>query len=136
MRKIAILITIIIAVSCQQINAQESQTATVYPVVIQFQSECCGVPDDGPLRQFIRAFKKKNKIRKITAYHIGPMGKEGEYHLAFPLKELNKKQKVSFAKRLRIVTKSLKDKGRAEFVQQMKIDITELGRATIEKEVF
>src|SRR6187397_215544 len=69
---------------------------TIYPVVVEFHSFCCGVPDAGPLTSFIKSFKKQQKIKKISVDRIGPMGKEGEYYMAFPLKELNKKQISKF----------------------------------------
>ncbi len=120
------------------LHAQQNKGTIIYPAVIQFQSECCGVPDDAPVRQFIRSFRKQQKIKKkLTAYHIGPMGKEGEYYLAFTLREMTKKQKKTFIKKLKVVTANLKDKGSASFAENLTIEREALpGRATIEKQVF
>ncbi len=59
-----------------------------YPFVVKFNSFGTGVSSDKPLLTYIAAFKKKYKIKKITYMRIGPMGREGEYHMAFPLNEM------------------------------------------------
>lgn len=117
--------------------AAQKQDSTTYAVVIQFQSMCCGVPDDAPLRSFINSFKKRNKLKKITAWHIGPMGKEGEYWLAFPLKEMKAKQMAAFKKQAKEVTGKLKNKGAASYEENMVVINSALpGRAVVEKLVF
>ena len=93
-----------------KVTAQDS-IKTRYRLVVSFQSECCGVPSEDPFIKYIRAFRKRNKIPKITAYHIGPMGKEGEYYLAFKLKELNRKLANKFVSGMKSVKKDPKDKG-------------------------
>ena len=110
--------------------------STIYPIVIKFQSKCCGVPDDAPLKSSILSFKKKYKIKKITALHIGPMGREGEYYLAFSLKELSSKKQVLFIKNLINITPKLKSRGYAAFEEDMKISGELPGRATIKETVF
>ena len=90
-----------------------------YPVVVQFHSVCCGVPADKPLIQYITSFKKNNKIQKINAIKISPMGKEGEYYLAFPLKEMNRRQKFLFKNNLKTITDNMKDKGNASVEENM-----------------
>lgn len=70
-------------------------------MAIQFHSVCCGVPSEIPVVKMIKSFKKKNHIKSITAYHIGPLGKEGEYDLAFQLTELNKSQRVKLIGQLK-----------------------------------
>lgn len=92
-----------------------------YPVVIQFNSECCGVPSDKPLKNYVKAFRKKYKIKKITALHVGPMGKEGEYWLAFSFKELSRKQAAVFTRGLKLITAKLKDRGSATLVENTAI---------------
>jgi hypothetical protein len=77
-------------------NARSADHNTPYPIAVNFNSICCGVPDSKPLFDMIKTFKKKNKIKTISYDRIGPLGKEGEYRLGFPLTELTKKQKTSF----------------------------------------
>ena len=108
----------------------QNRDSIIYPVTIQFLSECCGVPGDAPLKKFLKDFKKQHKIKSLAAWHIGPMGREGEYYLAFPLKELNKKQALLF-------TDKIKDRGSAVCVENMKIAADELpARASTEKVIF
>jgi len=97
-----------------------------YPVVVQFHSVCCGVPSDKPLTTFISAFKKQNSIVKIVAEKISPLGKEGEYYLAFPLKEMNRKQKYIFKNNIKKVVAKMKDKGNATVEENMNIFKSEL----------
>jgi len=117
--------------------SQSNKDSITYPVVLQFQSECCGVPDEAPLLQFTRTFKKENKIKKIKAFHIGPMGKEGEYYLAFTLSEMKKKQKASFIRKLKIVAARMKDKGSASVTEDMMLIKSELpSRVMFEKKFY
>ncbi len=94
-------------------KAQTKDSIVSYPIVIQFQSVCCGVPSEEPLISFLKTFKRNNKIKKITAYKIGPLGREGEYNIGFKLTELNKAQKKSFIKKLKQLVPKLNDKGLA-----------------------
>ena len=109
----------------------------IYRYVIQFNSECCGVPDASPLMKAIQVFKKKNKIKKITYFLISPMGKEGEYHMAFPLTELSKKQTSLFIKQMDLLAETLKDKGSAITEKNMVVDKSTLSsRTTIIKKTI
>jgi hypothetical protein len=54
------------------------------------------------------------------------MGKEGEYYLAFPLKEMNRKQKFLFWNKISKVTEKMKDKGNASVELKMNIFKSEL----------
>lgn len=82
-----------------------------YPFVVKFNSFGTGVSSDKPLINYVLAFKKKYKIKKITYMRIGPMGREGEYYMAFPLKEMNKAQAAIFIKDIKNVVAKIKDKG-------------------------
>ena len=42
-----------------------------YPVVVSFNSMCCGVPDNGPVMKLIKSFKKQHKIKRMAADSIG-----------------------------------------------------------------
>ena len=115
----------------------QQQDSTVYPVVIQFNSIGTGVPGDSALRGYIISFKKKNKIKKITAIHIGPMGREGEYWLCFSLKELTRKQAAVFMKGMKVVAEKPAVRGSTVFVKNMAIGKDEIsGRRTMSKDVF
>ena len=107
---------------------QKKEKSLYYPVVVQFHSVCCGVPSDKPLIQYINSFKKVNKIQKINAIKISPMGREGEYYLAFPLKEMNRRQKFLFRNKLKTITDKMKDKGNATVEENMNIFKSELPR--------
>jgi hypothetical protein len=109
---------------------------TTYRVVVKFGSMCCGVPSNKPLLDYVTAFKKKNKIKKIACDSIGPMGKEGEYDMAFTLKELKKKQIEIFVKEVTALARTMKEQGYTTVEENVEIDKTSLGRATIQKKNF
>jgi hypothetical protein len=106
---------------------------TTYRVVVKFGSMCCGVPSNKPLLDYIAAFKKKNKIKKIVCDSIGPMGREGEYDMAFTLKELKKMQVENFVKEITALAGTMKEQGYANVEENIEIDLSSLGRATKEK---
>ena len=82
------------------INSINQDSVLAYPIAVKFQSVCCGVPSDVPLQKAIKSFKKRYKINIIDAVHIGPLGREGEYDLAFPLNEMTDTQKKAFIKNI------------------------------------
>jgi hypothetical protein len=106
---------------------------TTYRVVVKFGSMCCGVPSNKPLLDYIVAFKKKNKIKKIVCDSIGPIGKEGEFDMAFSLKELKKPQVVLFVKEVTALATTMKEQGYANVEENVDVDKSALGRATISK---
>lgn len=112
-------------------TAAYAQENITYPVVVSFNSMCCGVPDSGPVITLIKRFKKQHKIKRITADSIGPMGKEGEYYLAFSLKEMSKAQKIKFIQQLKRIAPTLKDQGSAEVIENLTINKADLSRGTI-----
>ena len=103
---------------------------TKFRYVVQFNSQCCGVPDAAPIFKYIASFKKKNKIKKITYYFVSPMGREGEYYMAFTLIELDKKQVDFFIKQIDATTIKMKDKGSATTEQNREIDKKSLSSRT------
>jgi hypothetical protein len=105
---------------------KNKEKSLYYPVVVQFHSVCCGVPTDKPLIQYITTFKKANKIQKINAIKISPMGREGEYYLAFSLKEMNRRQKFLFRNKLKTIVDKMKDKGNASVEENVNIFKSEL----------
>ncbi len=135
MKKFILLATILFAVS-QSLFAQ-NDFKTVYPVVASFRSICCGVPSDTAISKFITSFKKKYKIKKITADEIGPVGKEGEYYLAFKLKELTKKQAAEFISKIQKVQKLESDPGSLNFELKKRFTQSEIpSRASWKKTIF
>lgn len=134
--KILSILTAVIILFQSTANAQDS-SKTRYPVVVSFQSICCGVPSEKPVIDFINAFKKKNKIQRITANQIGPMGKEGEYYLAFSLRELSKKQAKLFVNGIKNINKLPDDPGILTIKESMEINTAEIPRrASIKKISF
>ena len=105
-------------------------TAYSYRYVVKFNSECCGVPNAAPLFKCIASFKKKNKIKTLSYYLISPMGREGEYFMAFPLKELNKKQTALFIKQVDATVLKMKDKGSCTTEENLLIDKENLSSRT------
>lgn len=128
------MITCLTCISFTSLKAQQDSTA--YPVIIQFNSIGTGVPGDSALRYCINCFKKKNKVKKLTASRIGPMGKEGEYWLAFSLTELTKKQAALFRKQIKAVAEKKPDRGIMVYLENEKIDKNGLGRATMSEVAF
>ena len=108
----------------------KSQEAAPYPVVVSFNSMCCGVPADTPLMNMIKKFKKQYKIKQVIADRIGPMGREGEYYLAFRLKEFSKAQKIKFIQQLKKTAATMKDQGSADIRENETIDKAGLSRGT------
>lgn len=123
-------------IGVQQLNAQKPEKTT-YPLIVSFQSECCGVPSDSAVKKFISSFKKQYKIKTIAASRIGPMGREGEYYLAFSLTELSRKQKNNFISGIKKIRKLPTDKGLWSFKEKEEIDPAVLpGRASVRKIEF
>ena len=108
------------------LNAQDTDSIKSFPFVVKFQSVCCGVPNDNPIKKAINYFKKTNKLKRITATKIAPMGREGEYWIGFSLKEINRKQKKSFIRKIKITTGKMKDKGYATCEENLKVRIEDL----------
>ena len=119
--KYSLLFLSIITLLIHPVKAQNPGKST-YPLIIVFQSVCCGVPTDSAVKIFIRSFKKQQSIKKITAYHIGPLGREGEYFLAFKLNELNKKQMAVFISGIKKIKTLPIDRGLFDFKFNTELD--------------
>ena len=129
-----IIITVFFMMLSVCCKAGLSDSTLSYPVVVKFQSICCGVPSAAPLEKMIATFKKKQRIKSISAYHIGPLGREGEYVLAFPLLEMSVKKRQKFISKIKTIVPKMKDKGNAEFEINYSVNTTSLpSRTTIEK---
>ncbi len=113
-------------------TAAFAQNNTSYPVVVSFGSMCCGVPSDEPVIKLIKSFKKQYKIKQIAVDNIGPMGREGEYYLAFRLKEFSKAQKIKFIQQLKKTAATMKEQGYAEIKENETVNKADLSsRATV-----
>ena len=108
-----------------------AQKSTTYPVIVSFNSMCCGVPDNAPVMKLISKFKKQNKIKSVLVDSIGPFGREGEYYLAFRLTEMNKMQKAKFIEQLKKTSKTMKDKGSAEVRENETVDVNGSSRVPV-----
>lgn len=133
MKKYFLFVALIFAIGLQS-GAQDSSKLT-YPLVISFESHCCGVPSDSVIRKFIAAYKKQQKIKTISAVRIGPMGREGEYYLAFRLTEIRKKKQKDFITKISQLKPLATDRGSFSFNEQMEIDASTLSQRTKEKTV-
>ena len=102
-------------------NANAQQTDT-YPVIVSFNSMCCGVPSNAPVIKLVKAFKKQYKIKQVAVDSMGPMGREGEYYLAFRLKEFSKAQKIKFIQQLKNTAATMKEQGFAEIKENETVD--------------
>ena len=111
-------------------SAAVAQSSTTYPVVVSFGSMCCGVPSNEPVIKLIKSFKKQYKIKQIAVYNIGPMGREGEYYLAFRLKEFSKAQKIKFVQQLKKTAATMKEQGYAEIRENETVNKTDLSSGT------
>ncbi len=126
MQRLLILICFMM-ISATAINAQKIYS---YPVVVSFNSMCCGVPDSRPVMRLVSNFKKQYKIKRIAVDSIGPMGKEGEYYLAFRLKEMTNAQKIKFIQQLKKIAPTMIDKGSAAVKENLAINKTDLSSRT------
>ena len=111
-------------------SATFAQSGTTYPVVVSFGSLCCGVPSNEPVIKLIKSFKKQYKIKQIAVDNIGPMGREGEYYLAFRLKEFSKAQKIKFIQQLKKTAAIMKEQGYAEIKENETVNKTDLSSGT------
>ena len=103
------------------LKAQSDQERK-FPLVVEFASFCCGTPDSKPVTDYVKCFRKKNKTGEITAYRIGPVGREGEYYLAFPLTELTQKQVEKFTSGIECIKILPGDKGGINYHKDFTID--------------
>ncbi len=118
-------------------HAQITANNKIYRLVVAFNSIGTGIPDSEPLTAYITTFKKANRIKSITADHIGPLGREGEYKLAFSLKELTKRQRIIFISKIKKIAGEMKSRGNAVVTENEVIDMNSInGRTTITEEKY
>ena len=115
----------------------QTDYSKTYKVSVYFGSFAEGVPSEKPLIKFLENFKKENKLTCICADRIGPLGREGEYKLAFALTEMSKKKAEKFISQITEVAATMKERGQATISLDDKINLSELSeRTTIKSEVF
>lgn len=115
----------------------QTENIKTYKVSVYFASFAEGVPSAEPLLNFMEKFKKENKLTCICADRVGPLGREGEYKLAFTLDGMKKKTADKFIKQITEVAATMKDRGQATITLDDKINLSELSeRTTIKSEVF
>lgn len=115
----------------------QTEKAQIYKVVVSFGSFAEGVPSAQPLLDFIQQFKKEQKLTCICADHIGPLGREGEYKLAFALTDWSKKKIEKFIKGVTQVATRMNERGQATVTTNETISPTDIpSRATIVQEVY
>ena len=86
------------------------QDSTRYALILDFYSIGTGTPGDQPLKDFVTTYRKKNKLKPLAATRVGGLGREGEYAIVFPLKELTIKQKQQFISAISKALPNLKTK--------------------------
>ena len=94
-------------------TSQARQDTSRYALILNFYSIGTGTPGDQPLKDFITNYRKQNKLKPLAATRVGGLGREGEYAIVFPLKELTAKQKKQFIASLSKALPNLKNKGEA-----------------------
>ena len=119
MKKFSILLSGLVLIALLGFTRSQGRK---YPVVVHFNSICCGVPDRKPLEDSIHMFLRKQKIKTMKAYRVGPLGKEGEYDLVFDLKDLKKSKRASFIALLERVSLTLTDRGASNAERDVLID--------------
>ncbi len=103
-----------------------------YRIGIGFYSICCGTPDGKPIFDYIKTFKKANKIKDIEATLVSGLGKEGEHKYLFSLKELTKSQKIKFITKIKLICADFEKKRNTN--QDGGMNFFEIDSNKIEKE--
>jgi hypothetical protein len=122
--KTLILLSTVFLFGCSG-QSQKLAGNNSYPIVIAFHSICCGVPSDEPIKEYVLGFKKEHKIDSIKYVRIAPLGKEGEFRLAFPLAELNMNQRKIFIEGMMKIEKRKDDPGTLEFLTDVQVNKAE-----------
>ncbi|MFZ1528439.1 MAG: hypothetical protein WAT19_06810 [Ferruginibacter sp.] len=135
---LAIFILMGFSAFCQQKPAStgKKNPISAYKVAVKFTSIGTGVPDDAPLVKFVQQFKKQYKVKAISFYKVGPLGREGEFDMAFKLTELTPARQKTFIAGLKKVCAGInsKSQGKTEVVTNYQlIKETLPPRASVEK---
>lgn len=114
--------------------AVQKKSQTSFKIAVQFTSIGTGVPDEAPVLKYVQNFKQRYRIGAIAYYKVGPLGREGEYDMAFKLAELKAGQQKLFITGLKKVVNSMKGRGNATLVSNYRLNKDALpSRASVEK---
>ena len=114
--------------------ARQKTDSTKYPLILKFYSIGSGVPGSQPLKDFINTYQNKNKLPELKATMVGGLGREGEYAILFPLKELNSTQRKKFIDTLSKVLPTLKDKSEAGGINMAQNETFDASRGRMQPE--
>lgn len=106
--------------------AKSKDTTLHYRILIEFKSFCCGTPSDSLLVRYIKKTKKNCNFKKIYAYKIYPLGKEGEYSLGFTLKGMTLQQRKNFIAGAKKIVPKMKDKGSVILLENQTLKSSQL----------
>ena len=105
--------------------------------MIQFNSYCCGVPDEQPIRNAIHEWLIQEKISKLIAWKLAPMGKEGEYWICFEANRTFHSLKPNLIEAISRISNQPQDKGGISIDSNRVIDPVSLPKqAKWEKIIF
>jgi hypothetical protein len=107
------------------------------PIVLQFNSLCCGVPNEEGVYETIHELLKENDLSYLNAWKLSPMGKEGEYWICFensrPLRIIKQELTIQLDSLSRVTHET----GYLKLEQSFKINTTALpSQAKWERIVF
>ncbi|MEN9963568.1 MAG: hypothetical protein RL582_663 [Bacteroidota bacterium] len=131
---------IVVFILCNTITqassfSKKDTNFVTYPICLHFQSVCCGVPEEKILKSWIAGFKKKYGIKKIKAFQVGPLGREGEYDLYFSLKGLKQKTANKFKAGIKKIVPKMIDPGMVTLEENLELNTTNLPSSITIKQV-
>jgi hypothetical protein len=108
-----------------------------FPLVVQFNSFCCGVPDEKPFRDTIHQVLVRANQPKLIAWKLSPMGKEGEYWICFEEKGSFRLLQSELMEAVKQFANQPQDRGGISIDSHLLIDPVRLPKqSTWEKLVF
>jgi hypothetical protein len=93
------------------------------------------VPEEKILKSWIAGFKKKYGIKKIKAFQVGPLGREGEYDLYFSLKGLKQKTANKFKAGIKKIVPKMIDPGMVTLEENLELNTNNLPSSITIKQV-
>ena len=94
MKYLLLLFTLLLNNTNQAVVASPTHDS-IYAAGVSFGSMCCGTSSDQFLKDYVKKFNKKYKV-KITADKFGGCGREGEFVVLFPLTKIKKTTSQQF----------------------------------------
>ncbi len=96
------------------------------PIVLQFNSLCCGVPNDDAVKETIHELLKENDLNYLDGWKLSPMGKEGEYWICFENTRSLRKIKQELTIQLDSLCRANHETGYLTLEKSFKINTTAL----------